>query len=339
MTEKSFYWSNIAIGDGVYSTYDDDEFSDIWRKMFMRDRTTQGYIERYENELRVSEPAGGTIRVATGAALVDGKFYETDANVDTVVPAPAVSTRYDRVVLRKSWANQTVRVAIVQGVEGAGVPPAVTQTDGVTWEISLATYSITTLSVITITDDRTPARMPLGLLNASDYVELETLYGDRSSAIISFENISPEYKHLVISGQGRGDGAILESDVNVRFNADSGANYQYQDLRGENAAASAAAATGTNNILIGQAPCASGDNYHASSFEILIPNYINTVFYKQLISKNIHIPNTVVANFANINVGGMWFDSSLIDQIELVLTTASAGNWDIGTIFTLYGLK
>lgn len=339
MTEKSFYWANIAIGDGIYSTYDDDEFSDIWRKMFLRDRTTQGYIERYENELRVSTPAGGTIRVATGAAIVDGKFYETDANVDTAVPAPAVLTRYDRVVLQKDWAAQTVRVAIILGVEGAGVPPAVTQTDGVTWEISLATYSITTGSVFTITDDRTPARMPLAKQNLSDYIELETLYGDGSSAIISFENISPYYKHLLISGVGRGDGAITESDVNVRFNADSGANYQHQTLRGDSAVASAAAATAQNNIYIGQAPCASADLYFAAGFEILIPNYINISFYKQLISRNVHAPDDTVANRAMVNSGGMWFDTSLIYQIELILTTGSAGNWDDGTIFTLYGLR
>jgi len=47
----------------------------------------------------------------------------------------------------------TVRIAKINGVEG-GSAPALTQTDGTKWEISLAQVSITTGGVITVTDER-----------------------------------------------------------------------------------------------------------------------------------------------------------------------------------------
>jgi len=150
MAETSLVWANNGIGDG--QAYDDDEWSDWQRKLFSHDRTVQGVIPGYANELAVSNPAGNTIRVATGAALVDGKFYETDANVDNTITTPGAGSNYYRIVLQKDWALQTVRVAVL-GPDVAS-PPAVTQTDGTTWEVSLATVQITSGGVITITDTR-----------------------------------------------------------------------------------------------------------------------------------------------------------------------------------------
>jgi len=338
MTEKSYYWSNVAIGDGVYSPYDDDEFSDIWRKLFIRNRNQQGVVEGYNNELQVTNPSGNTIRVATGAALVDGKFYETDANVDNTISTPAVSTRIDLIVLRKSWASQTIRVAVLTGVEG-GAAPTPTRTDGVTWEITLASVRITTGGVITVTDQRDYIRSPLAPESTGNWVEIETVTGDGTSDTIDFSNIPATYKHLAIIGMGRGDGAVAESLVTVRFNGDTGANYNWQDMKGENAANSAASSTGDTGIDIGQVACASAGAGYAGGIEITIPNYMTTDFFKYLIAKTIHIPSAVAVDFSLRHVGGEWDDLTAIDQIELILTTGSAGNWDDGTTFTLYGME
>jgi len=132
MAELSYYWGGTALGDAVQAPYSDDEFSDIWRKLFMQDRTRQGVVGGYANELEVTNPVGTTVRVDTGAALVDGKFYENDATVDF---AAGVAGQAYRVVLRKTWATQQIRLALLGP---AGVNPVpLTQTDGVTWEISL----------------------------------------------------------------------------------------------------------------------------------------------------------------------------------------------------------
>jgi len=148
--ESSLPWANSGVGDG--QAYDDDEWSDWQRKAFTSDRTTQGVIAGYSSQLELSNPAGNTIRVSPGAAWVDGKFYETDADVDNTVTTPGAGSNYYRFVLRKTWAAQTVRVAVL-GPDTVS-PPTVTQSDGSVWEISLGTVQVTSGGVITVTDTR-----------------------------------------------------------------------------------------------------------------------------------------------------------------------------------------
>lgn len=337
MTEKSWFWGGTSPGDASDAPYDNDEFSDVQRKLLQENRTSQGVIEDYNNALAISNPAGNDIRVATGAALVDGKFYENDANNDTAIATPSVSTRIDRVVLRKSWAAQEVRIAILPGVEGGGVP-TLTQIDGVTWEIPLAQISITTAPAITITDERVDARTPLSPSSSSALSVIETIIAGGAAAVIDFQNIPDTFQHLFILGSGAMAGAILEANLEVRFNNDSGANYNEQDVGGDNASAVAAAAVAANEILMGQIKAASGDANHASQFQAHIPNYKDTTFFKTIMGQSGHIPNSTVADFAVRFAGGIWLDASAITRITLLSTTGSAGNFVAGSTYTLYGL-
>lgn len=158
--ESSMVWGGTATGDAAAGNftapYSDDEFSDMLAMILTYDRTTQGVIQSayagYTGNLAVTNPAGVTIRVATGVALVDGKLYTNSANVDNVVVAPGEGSNFYRIVLRKSFVAQTVRVALI-GPDIAAFP-AVTQTDGTTWEISLAGIEITSAAVVTVTDER-----------------------------------------------------------------------------------------------------------------------------------------------------------------------------------------
>lgn len=120
--------------------------------------------------LAVTSPGAGQIAVAAGSCLVRGTYITGEegqfnylvplsaAKTLSTVPTPAVSTRYDRVSVvvldngddpgSAAGENKGI-VTITQGVEGAGVPPSAPNNS-----YTLATYSITTGGVFTITDAR-----------------------------------------------------------------------------------------------------------------------------------------------------------------------------------------
>ena len=162
MTEASQVWAGTVTGDA--GPYTDDQWSDMYRALFQSDRTTQGIIDGHLNELVVTG-ATSPVAVDTGAALVDGKFYENDASLNVTIPSPAGATRIDRIVLRKSWSAQTVRITRIAGVEG-GAAPAITQNDGVTWDVKLYQVSIAVGGAITLTDERVNCGTPLADLTA-----------------------------------------------------------------------------------------------------------------------------------------------------------------------------
>ena len=116
---------------------------------------SQGVWEGQLNEL-VATGAVSPVAINTGRALVDGVWYESDASENIAIPSPAVNPRVDRIVLRKDWALQTIRLTRIAGAESAAqVPPApaLTQIDGTTWDLPLWQIHITTGGVITLWHD------------------------------------------------------------------------------------------------------------------------------------------------------------------------------------------
>lgn len=171
MTERSRVWDGTSTGDATESPYDaPTEFSRLFRYSFGFGQMTNygGVLQSAPgfSDLAATNPSANTVRIASGVAWVYGTQYDSDANVDVNIPTPSVSTRIDRIVLRKAWAAQTVRITRIAGTEGAGAPSLV-QTPGTTWDIPLAQVSITTGAAITITDQRefpgTPG-IPVGTL-------------------------------------------------------------------------------------------------------------------------------------------------------------------------------
>jgi hypothetical protein len=152
MAEKSTWWTTGSTGDGT-TEYTQAEVIRVWRQQWLGDNTDEGVHKGYQNELEVTGTAS-PVSINTGAALVYGFPYWNTAAVTKAIATPAGSTRVDRIILRANWTAQTVRIEVLTGTEGVPTPPALTQSDGVTWEISLAEASITTGGVITVTDLR-----------------------------------------------------------------------------------------------------------------------------------------------------------------------------------------
>lgn len=157
--QYSMPWGGTSTGDASLAPYDDDEWSDMQSLFLNYDRTADGVLATnhisFTGLLAVTNSPTTTLTIATGAAVVDGKLYynsSTNAITTTLIKPAAGLTNYYRVVLRKSWASQTVRATLL-GPSTGGYPSLV-QTDGTTWDVPIARHSLTSGGVSTTTDDR-----------------------------------------------------------------------------------------------------------------------------------------------------------------------------------------
>lgn len=152
MAEKSILWTTGGAGDGS-ATYTQDEVTRLYRHLIGGDPATQFVLPGVDNELAPSGTSS-PVQIATGSAFVYGFFYWNDAPLNVVIPTPVIGTTGHRIVLRADFTARTVRVTLKSSSDGVGTIPGVTQTPGSTYEVSIATLTITTGGVITLTDAR-----------------------------------------------------------------------------------------------------------------------------------------------------------------------------------------
>lgn len=150
MTESSIFWTTGSTGDGA-SPYTQAQCI-LWLRQTFCGADNEGVLKDYLNELATTG-ASSPVATNTGGAYVYGFPYNNSVSVNTAIPTPSSNTRIDLIVLRASWAAQTIRITRIAGSEGGGAP-SLTQTDGTTWDIPLAQASITTGGTITVTDTR-----------------------------------------------------------------------------------------------------------------------------------------------------------------------------------------
>jgi hypothetical protein len=154
MAQKSMAWFTDgfdgAVGDGA-TPYKQEE----WRAKeytFFGD----GVDPNDGGQLEVTGVAS-PLSMATGRAQVAGFHYWNDAALNLTVATPTTGTTGGRIVLRAQWAGAgeaTVRAAVLLSADGTAGLPALTQTVLTTYEIGIASFTITTGGVITVTDTR-----------------------------------------------------------------------------------------------------------------------------------------------------------------------------------------
>jgi hypothetical protein len=153
MTETSRFWNTNNVGDGPTAGFDRDAVAQ-WLRHVWAKGGAGGVLRGVLNELAVTG-SSSPLAVNTGSAIVYGLYYWNTASVNLTVTTPSVGTTGGHVILRVSWSAQTVRLVAVRNTDGTAAIPALTQTPGTTYEIRLATFTITTGGVITLTDART----------------------------------------------------------------------------------------------------------------------------------------------------------------------------------------
>lgn len=143
MAESSRPYTNNGTNDGT--SYTALQWRSIYRNIF-----GNGVI----SGLAVSGTTS-PLSVAAGAAWIDGVFYENTSAVPLTVATPAALTA-GHVVLRVEMASgvQKARVYAVRATSGDTTVPALTQTSESTYEIRLASFTISAAGAIVLTDTR-----------------------------------------------------------------------------------------------------------------------------------------------------------------------------------------
>lgn len=167
MAEVSWPWDGTTLGDATTAPYSSSEYAQFVRTAI----DDHGVAPNARLHIPVSAFGYGSllvtgtatpVAIAAGYAYIAGFTYINDTGSTLAIATPGANPRKDRVILRISWAAQTIRLVLLAGVEAATPsPPALTQTIGTTYEVSLAQVNITTGGVVTVLDER-PGFMGLG---------------------------------------------------------------------------------------------------------------------------------------------------------------------------------
>jgi hypothetical protein len=164
LSERSQPWDSTGVGDGPGTGYTEAQTEEFFRDLLTGDTyAADGVLPGVLNEL-VASGSSSPVSVASGAAVAYGKYYQNTAATTVAVSSPVVGTTGLRVNLRVDWSAQTVRAVVVKNTDGTSGIPALTQVALTTWEIPLATGTITTGGAISLTDARSFVRMPTALL-------------------------------------------------------------------------------------------------------------------------------------------------------------------------------
>lgn len=147
-------------------------------------------------------------------------------------------------------------------------------------------------------------------------------------------NISGTYTCLLAQVQGRCDAGSVQQ-LRIRFNNDSGANYDRQQVAGSSASASAEQAIAQTSARIATFPGTDAPAGATGTAFLEIPNYSGTTFHKMAVSKCMLVYSGTP--LYEIEVLGMrWRDTSAVTRIQLLMGDGS--NMIAGTRFTLWGV-
>lgn len=167
---------------------------------------------------------------------------------------------------------------------------------------------------------------------ANSYESISTVNVSSGTSSISLTSIPSTYTHLQLRGIAL---TSTNQNIGLRFNSDTGGNYNTHSLVG-NGSSVVAGATGTSdtNIYPISAYWGTGATYPAA-FVIDILDYANTNKYKVI--RSLAGRNTNGGNEEVSLLSGLWRNTGAITSITLVGTGGT--NIDTNSSFELYGIK
>lgn len=156
-----------------------------------------------------------------------------------------------------------------------------------------------------------------------------------AAASFDVSGLSQSYNHLKIVCLGRSDNAVANTVYFLRFNGDSGANYDQVTFTGINATGTTASQVAITGIQLGSMPGANATASRAGVIEYLIPAYAGTTFFKTVIAANGWNETTAVGTQSMKSGHGLWRSAAAITQVTIL---PGVGNFIAGSQCSIYGV-
>jgi hypothetical protein len=155
------------------------------------------------------------------------------------------------------------------------------------------------------------------------------------AASVDITGIPASYAHLTLEFQARGDTVALSTNVLLRFNNDTAANYDHEWFQGSGSGGTVTTAENLaqTSIFLGSVPAASAAADIFSGGHVEIPSYAGAIGQKSLTAQNGAKVGTSTGNLTNYLVSGYWRSTVAVSRITVF---PSAGSFIAGSRFTLY---
>lgn len=153
-------------------------------------------------------------------------------------------------------------------------------------------------------------------------------------ASIDFNGIPQTGLDLVINGLFRSEVAAANEPLNMRFNADTGNNYDRQYVAGQGGSSGIDGVAAQSSMNIGEATGASVASRNAR-VSIIIPAYSSLVVFKGFTA---HSGYSLGANAADQGVrecAGTWRNTDAITRVTIFCATADIAEGSFASLYTL----
>lgn len=169
---------------------------------------------------------------------------------------------------------------------------------------------------------------------ANTYVAIATTtVGSGGAATIDFTSIPQTYTDLIIKISGRLEPTSGLLNTRVRFNSDTGTNYQWRRLYGDGSATGSDSGNTQTNILTGITPGSTTTSNTFSNVEIYIPNYTSS--NQKSISVDSVSENNSTTSYLEF-IAGLWTGTAAINNVTVYQGTFNFAQYSTAT---LYGIK
>jgi hypothetical protein len=172
-------------------------------------------------------------------------------------------------------------------------------------------------------------------MNSGTWVQLANSTLAAPAASFDFTSISGSFAHLLVEMYLRGDDTTTAVAASLRFNADTGNNYDDQRLSASAAVAAAAENFAGSSPDFAFAPAANATSNVFGAARLLIPHYANASNNKAALSRWATKTATTTGTLQAGAAAVFWRSNAAITRVTIFPGT---GDWDTGSRATLYAL-